>query len=181
MILTLSARLIIFYFKRNRELDDALRSVSDGEMSSHVFSKILAIGLFDLILTFPCGVLMLIDQLLLSKGVHNFWSGWRDVHVSTHRVITVTAKQWKTLGFWEIFSMRYSQINAAIYGVAFFVLFGLTDGKRARYKRVFWAIMKPLRIKPSMDPKVDTSNIVFARDPTTCSETIELGDVVVKE
>ena len=179
-MLILIARLIILYFKHRKELDDTLRSVSNGEMSSRTFSKILAIGLFDIILTLPCGVLILINELLLSKGVRSFWPGWRDVHMSTQQVITATTEQWKALGFWEMFSMRFSQINTVVYGIAFFALFGLTEGKWAQYKKICWTIMKALGVEPSEDPKVEASIITFANVPATCSGTIELRDAAVK-
>ena len=62
-----------------------------------------------------------------------------------------------------------------LFAVAFFALFGLTERKRAMYRRLFWAVVKPFDLKPHVDQ--EASAIVFEPGPAVNPCTIDSTNV----
>ena len=154
------------YFKRNRDLDATL--ASNTTMNRSGFLKLLALGLFDILLTLPIQILSLVEDIL-QGGITGFWPGWKTVHASFSTIPTVTSEEWKSAGFWTVFTVRFSQWINPIFAVAFFLLFGTTKQKRDWYRSIFWKVMKPPGLKPRVNPA--TSNIVFGPGPPVNSAT----------
>ena len=75
------------YFKRNRELDATL--ASNTTMNRSGFLKLLALGLFDILLELPFTVLGLVEELL-GASIEGFWPGWEAVHASFSAIPTAT-------------------------------------------------------------------------------------------
>ena len=162
------------YFKRNRELDATL--ASNTTMNRSGFLKLLALGLFDILLTLPITILGLV-QNLLEVGITGFWPGWKAVHASFSTIRTVTSEEWKSAGFWVVFNIRFSQWVNPIFAVAFFLLFGTTKEKRDWYRSIFWKVMRPFGLKPRVDPVA--SDVVFDSGPMFNSATNETRGTVM--
>ena len=154
--------------KHNRDLDATL--ASNTTMNRSGFLKLLALGLFDILLTLPITILGLV-QNLLEVGITGFWPGWKAVHASFSTIPTITSEEWKSAGFWTVFSVRFSQWINPIIAVAFFLLFGTPKQKRDWYRSIFWKVMRPFGLKPRVDPVA--SDVVFDSGPMFNSATNE--------
>lgn len=66
------------YFK-HRELDLKLLA-SGSSLNRRSFAKILALGLFDILISFPIAILSLLLGVLREGGAPAFWPGWKAVH-----------------------------------------------------------------------------------------------------
>ena len=154
------------YFKRNRNLNATL--ASNTTMNRSGFLKLLALGLFVILLTLPLSIVGLVEDLL-QGGITGFWPGWKTVHASFSTVLTVTSEEWKSAGFWTVFTFKFDQWINPILAVAFFLLFGITEQKRAWYRSIFWKVARPFGLKPRVDPVA--SNIVFGPGPPVNSAT----------
>ena len=148
------------YFKRNHELDATL--ASNTTMNKSGFLKLLALGLFDILLTLPITILGLVQDLL-HGNIAGFWPGWGTVHASFSTIPTVTTEEWKSAGLWIVLSIRFNQWLCPIFAVAFFLLFGTTKEKRTWYWSIFWKVMRPLGLKPHVT--LVASDIVFGSGP----------------
>ena len=133
------------YFKRNRNLNATLASNTTMDRSG--FLKLLALGLFDILLTLPIMILGLVEDLL-QYNIAGFWPGWGTVHASFSTIPTATSEEWKSAGFWTVFDIRFYQWVNPIFAVAFFLLFGTTKQKRAWYRSIFWKAMRSFGLKP---------------------------------
>ena len=154
------------YFKRNRELDATL--ASNTTMNRSGFLKLLALGLFDIFLTLPLSIVALVQDLL-EGDITGFWPGWKAVHASFSTIPTFTLEEWKSAGFWSVFTIRLSQWINPIFAVAFFLLFGTTKQKRDWYRSIFWKIMRPFGLKPRVDQVA--SDVIFGSGPMVNSAT----------
>ena len=162
------------YFKRNRELDATL--ASNTTMNRNAFFKLLALGLFDILLTLPLGIVSLVEDIL-QGGITGFWPGWKAVHASFSTIPTATSEEWKSEGFWSVFNIRFDQWINPIFAVAFFLLFGITEQKRAWYRSIFWKVMRPLGLKPHVNPVA--SGVVFGSGPVVNSTTNDTRGTVM--
>ena len=151
------------YFKRNRSLDATL--ASNTTMNRSAFFKLLALGLFSLFniaLALSIQIVVIIEYLS-EDDITGFWPGWKAVHASFSTIPTVTSEEWKSAGFWTVFTIRLDQWVNPIFAVAFFLLFGITEQKRTWYWSIFWKIMRPFGLKPRADPVA--SDVVFGSGP----------------
>ena len=120
------------------------------------------LGLFDIIITMPVGVMGLVSDLLFDGDI-SFWPGWKAIHDDFSTIPTATSEEWKAGGFWTIFNIRFFQWVNPIFALTFFLLFGLTEHKRSWYRSIFWKAMKPFGFKSRVDPVV--SSIAFGSGP----------------
>lgn len=153
------ARLIWIYFK-HRELDELLASSSVLDKQS--FSKILVLGLFDILITFPVAIHSLVVNAIAVQGAP-FWPGWKAVHSDITVVDKVTAEEWMSSGPGFVSNVRFTQWINPLIAVVFFALFGITEDNKRWYRRIFWKIMKPFGFTPRQDPVA--SKIVFGSAP----------------
>ena len=156
-----AARLVYTYFKHRKDLDEVLES-NGRVVNRHSFLKLLALGLFDAVITLPLAIINLVQGLLQTKA-DGFWPGWNVAHADLSAIPTVTSQEWHSSGAWTIFTIRFDQWINPIFAVVFFLLFGLTKQKRAWYKGLFWMSIKPFGVKPCIHP-ID-STIVFVPGP----------------
>ena len=162
------------YFKRNRDLDATL--ASNTTMNRNAFFKLLALGLFDILLTLPLGIVSLVEDIL-QGGITGFWPGWNAVHASFSTIPTPTSEEWKSAGFWTVFYVKLREWVNPIFAVAFFLFFGTTNQKRAWYRSIFWKAMRPFGLKPRVDPV--TSDVVFGSGPGVNSATNDTRGTVM--
>ena len=162
------------YFKHNRELDATL--ASNTTMNRSGFLKLLALGLFDILLTLPLSIVSLVQDIL-QGGITGFWPGWKAVHASFSTIPTVTSEEWESAGFWTVFTIRLDQWINPIFAVAFFLLFGITEQKRTWYRSVFWKIIRPFGLKPRVN--LETSDIVFGSGRMANSATNDTRGTVM--
>ena len=162
------------YFKRNHDLDATL--ASNTTMNRSGFLKLLALGLFDSLLTLPLTILGFVQDLL-QVGITGFWPGWKAVHASFSTIPTATSEEWKSAGFWTVFTIKFDQWINPIFAVAFFLLFGTTKQKRDWYRSIFWKVMRPFGLKPRVDPVA--SDVVFGSGPMVNSTTNDTQGTVM--
>ena len=175
--LFLAARLVITYFKHNRELDATL--ASNTTLNRNAFLKLLVLGLFDILLTLPIMILSLITELLESKAA-GFWPGWKAVHSSYSTIPQLTTQEWKSAGFWTVFIIKFNQWIFPAYAIVFFLLFGTTKQKREWYRSVFWMVMRPLGLRPRDKVESPASTIVFGPGPMVRPAAVGGMDTRVK-
>lgn len=147
-------------FKHRKELNEVLASNSNLDRGS--FFKILALGIFDILLNLPVGIFYLVLKLL-EGDIPTFWPGWRASHSEFSSIPTVTAIEWKSGGFGAVSSIIISQWSSPLYAIVFFTLFGLTEKNRQWYANLFWKILEPFGCKPRQNPVA--SDIVFHSTP----------------
>ena len=164
----------MMYFKQNRNLDATL--ASNTTMNRSGFLKLLALGLFDILLTLPLGTISLIEDLL-QGGITGFWPGWKAVHASFSTIPTITSEEWRSAGFWTVFNFGFDQWVNPIFAIAFFILFGITEQKRAWYRSTFWKVMRPFGLEPRVDPVA--SDVVFGSGPMVNSATNDTRGTVM--
>ena len=148
--------MIFTYFRHNRDLNGAL--ASNTSIDRNRFFKLLVLGVFDVIITMPPQVIDLVTDLRIVGNI-SFWPGWKAIHGDFSTIPTATSEEWKKLGFWSNFSIRFAQWVNPIFALAFFLLFGLTEPKRSWYRSIFWRAVKPFGFRPRVDPVV--SSIAF--------------------
>ena len=166
-----TARLIMTYFRRNQDLDATLESnTSHTTMNGSAFFKLLALGLFDILLTLPLAILQLVVNIL-GGNILGFWPGWKVAHASFSTIPTATSEEWKSSGFWTVFGIEVDHWINVIFAVTFFILFGITERKRAWYRSIFWRVMRPLGLKARVDPVA--SDIVFGSGPMSNPVTVD--------
>ena len=117
-----------------------------------MYTRLLALGLIDSVLTLPFPIAELVITRLRSGNDHPFWPGWRTAHANTAAVFTSTTEEWKLQGAWFLIELRFSQWSGPVAALIFFALFGLTEQKRAQYRNLFWKIMTPLGLIPRLNP-----------------------------
>jgi len=159
--------LIRKYFKHRRELDEIIASNS-YLLDRGSFFKILALGLFDILITLPAGIFDLVTNSL-DGNLLTFWPGWRSTHADFSTIPTATSHEWKSAGFATISSIRFSQWNNPLVATVFFALFGLTRKNRLWYRNLFWKVLKPFGCRPRQDPVA--SDIVFGSTPAPPGST----------
>ena len=116
----------------------------------------------------PMAIIQLVSELLRG-GLTGFWPGWRDVHADFSVVPTFTSGEWKAAGFWAIFGVRLNQWSNPVFAMAFFLLFGLTEQKRSRYRYFFRKAMKPFGLNFNDDPTA--SFMVFCASTSARSDS----------
>ena len=149
---------------------------SNTTMNRSTFLKLLALGLFDTLLTLPTTILGLV-QGLLQGNITGFWPGWEVVHASFSTISTATSEEWKSDGTWNVVFVRLNQWVNPIFAVAFFLLFGITEQKRTWYRSVFWKIIRPFGLKPRVN--LETSDIVFGSGRMANSATNDTRGTVM--
>lgn len=136
-------------------------------MNRRGFHKILALGLFDILLTFPSTLVNLLVDTVRDDGVATFWPGWRAAHSNFSSVSTSTSEEWKSVGFGVILGIKFGQWNYPAFAIMFFALFGLTENNRVWYRNIFWKMLKPFGFLPHLKPK--SSAIAFGSGPVSDS------------
>ena len=155
------ARLILIYFRHRRELNIGASSnaVSDG----HNFVRLLLLGLLDVFTTLPYVICGLVTDLQSINSI-KFWPGWHASHTKISTIVTLSAEEWRSAGAFSLFFTIYNQWIGAVYALAFFCLYGLTDHRRAWYRNVFRKLLELLGVKSLGDK--EASNILFLSNPT---------------
>ena len=152
--------------RHRRELNENLSN--NSTLSQDSFFKLLALGLFDIIITLPLSILGLVSDVSQSETV-GFWPGWDIVHGHFGKIPKISSKDWKAQGFWSIFNIRFDQWVNVICAAAFFLLFGLTKSKRAWYRSLFRSIKPLIGLKVPETPEV--TDMEFSAAPGAYSSS----------
>ena len=124
-----------------------------------------------MLITLPITILGLTSDLS-QDGKLIFWPGWKVAHTDFSSVPTFTSEEWKAKGAWTVFSVRLDQWIGPLFASGFFMIFGLTERKRARYRNILRTIKGIFG--DSQRPELNASNIVFdSRAPISSGGTIE--------
>lgn len=145
------------YFK-HRELDLKLLA-SGSSLNRRGFAKILALGLFDILISFPIAILSLLLGVLREGGTPAFWPGWKVVHSEFPLIQSVSSDEWKSAGSWTVFLIRFDQWVNPLLAIVFFVLFGLTEKNWLRYRDLFRKSTRPFGLGSRSN--LEISDIAF--------------------
>ena len=137
------------YFRRNQGLDIA--AASNTTLNEKTFFKLLALGLFDILITLPLTILQLVGDIL-QRSITSFWPGWNFVHASFSTIPKITSEEWKSAGTWTVFGIKFDEWVNPISAIAFFLLFGITDQKLAWYRSIFRKVIHTFGFIPRVDP-----------------------------
>ena len=157
-----AAILIVTYIKHHRDLNKVL--ASNTTLKRNGFIQLLSLGLFDILVTLPLAIIGLVQDVLQHE-VSDFYPGMEAVHSGFSTVPIVPADEWKSAGFWTIFGVKSDEWINLILAFGFFLLFGLTERKRAWYRNLLWGVMKPLGYKPHTDIVVATTILFGSASP----------------
>ena len=128
-----------------------------------MYTRLLALGLIDSVLTLPVALTELVVSRLRSGKNGTFWPGWTVAHRNVTTVIPIPTEKWRAEGKWMVVELKFSQWSGPFAALIFFALFGLTEQKRTQYRKLFWKIMKPTGLTPRAN--VGSSDIWFGSGP----------------
>lgn len=140
------ARIIWTFLRQWKEMNEFLDSKSSVNRSS--YHRMLALGSLDAFITLPITILGLVEDLMI--GPLTIYQGWSFNH-SGWAPVTLSSSEWKSSGFWSIFSTRLNEWINPLFAVIFFLLFGTTQEARAWYRRTLWLLVKPFGLKPKVN------------------------------
>lgn len=115
--------------------------------------------ILNLILNLSVYVILDVGENDSSGSLLVFWPGWATIHSDWEQNL-IPASLWVTYGYSSIFSLKYSEWANAMYAIGFFMIFGLTESSRKRYRSIFRKAMAWLGIRPKPENKF-VSTIIF--------------------
>lgn len=155
----LTAKFIWFYFVEKKKMDKLL---SDSQTDRKWFFKLLALGLFDILVTLPIALIFLFETIFQHKEeTRIFWPGWKATHSSISFVLIATWAEWKSTGWAAVAGVRTGQWTNPLFAVVFFALFGVREERLMWCRNMYWKIMRPLGFTRQGDLKT----IVFGSGP----------------
>lgn len=147
------ARILRVLYQHRGQIDELLSkssSVSQGD-----YLRVLALRCLNVFLTLPTGVIQILTVALETSVV--FWPGWSYVHRNWSEVPQLPSNI-RTPVLWVDFEIK--EWLAVVYAVVLFLLFGLTQEAKYKYKQSFWAVARPLGLKQP-EERVEVSEIMF--------------------
>ena len=166
------AKLIYTYIGAKKDLEQ-ISTTSGAAFNRRGFTKVLALGLFDTLITFPLGILNIVIR---AQQIHTS-DALSTKHATTREILTITSREWRSAGFGVVYSVRIDQWADPFFAVIFFCLFGLTEQKRAWYRDLFWSAMRRFGVTPRPDDP-HTSVIVFVPHYVDTSKSATTDSVV---
>lgn len=125
----------------NEYLDST--GADEGLSQSH-FNRMLALGCFDILITLPIVIILLVIDIL-DGGNFEFYQGWTYIHTQWGAA-PVPKSEWSAT-IWNRFLLRWDEWINPFYALVFFVLFGLTSEARNGYRRFFRFLGTPFRVE----------------------------------
>jgi hypothetical protein len=141
-----SARIIYTFYRQRRDVARYLASNSTVNRSRYL--RVLAIGLFDILLTLPFGVAGVV------QNAHGFgpgeslmlYGGWTALHADW-TPLSFAYADLVADGTWSVFGLYFTHWTSPVLGLAIFALFGLTQDARATYASGGRALCSRLGLK----------------------------------
>lgn len=149
------AWIVWAFYKHRREMEEHLATDSLINRSNYI--RFLILGCVDILFTLPVTIINFLQEVLSEKTT--FWPGFAVVHAQFSTIPTTTTEQWKSLGIWVNFIVRFNQWINPVWAVIFFGIFGFSKEARARYSWAFWKVVRPFGFKPRPQPEV--SEVMF--------------------
>lgn len=115
--------------------------------------------ILNLVLNLSVYVILNVSENDSSGSPLVFWPGWATIHSDWEQHL-IPVSMWIAYGYSSVFSLKYSEWANAIYAIGFFVIFGLTESSRKRYRTIFRKAMSRLGLRPKPENKF-ASTIVF--------------------
>ncbi|KAI0314150.1 pheromone A receptor-domain-containing protein [Amylostereum chailletii] len=170
---TLPAISIIFYcpgilwtfYRHTKQVNRFLQS--DTSLTRPRYFRILALGLFDALVTLPLGAIIFTMDIR-SSSHFVFYQGWDLIHTGWEPVF-LKASQWKP-ELWASVNMYYVHWRTILLVLGFFFLFGTTGEAREMYRQVFWTTGKALGIRRREDTATNKLSIIAFEAPEGLSK-----------
>ncbi|KAI0318549.1 pheromone A receptor-domain-containing protein [Amylostereum chailletii] len=156
--LVYTPRILWYFFRHARETNAFLST--NASINRHRYLYIMIIGCIDIVTALPFGILKTSQIISLEKVYHDFpfWPGWDETHDGPP-VIVQLAVNWRAgPGAFDVQSNKW---KASPIAISFFLLFGLTREARGTYKRMFWAVVRPLGWKPTEPAAPELASMAF--------------------
>ncbi|KAI0311122.1 pheromone A receptor-domain-containing protein [Amylostereum chailletii] len=125
-------KILLLFYRQQRDI----RTYTTTPTRSR-YLRILFIGLLDIVLTLPLGILRVALDIIQAGPNFVFYPGFAAVHADW---APVPIPQSNT--FWFKFDMLYDAWTNVLVGLVLFVLFGTTGEARGVYKRVGWRVVE---------------------------------------
>lgn len=138
-------------------MNEYLDSTGEGLSQSH-FNRMLALGCFDIFITLPIVIILLVIDIL-DGGKFEFYQGWTYIHTQWE-ASPVPKSEWSAT-IWNRFLLRWDEWINPFYAVVFFLLFGLTPEARDGYRRVFHFLARPFRAQRANSTEDVLPDVIF--------------------
>lgn len=155
------AFILITFSRRRKEMEE-FYSTNNSISRGHYF-RLIAIASFDLLLTFPTGIMNMVLDIVVELENHlnlRSYHSWAYAHQYIH-IINTSDSSWRASHI-NLIVQYYNWWRGIVYPFLFFFLFGTTTKMRGRYKNFFWICVKPLGLVPSMKLEAAKVEMKFA-------------------
>lgn len=127
------AALIWTFYAQRREIDAFL--VGNRLLSRNHYFRILTMEVVILVNMVAALVMIAFDVRLFADlpGGLQFWPGWKEIHTDWQPV-SVSSSEWDGSS-WNRFATRWNEWINPIFAFIFFLVYGLSNPARARYRR----------------------------------------------
>lgn len=114
---------------------------SDTELQASQFFRMFALGCFDAFITLPISIMSLVNNIVVTGPLFQFYQGWTFVHSDWEPLLAPTSA-WST-SKWGVVSVYWDEWLSPFFALVFFALFGLTPEARNGYRRFFRFLRRP--------------------------------------
>ena len=132
------AKILYVYYHNRREINQFLASQSS--MNGGNYFRILTLGAIDAFITLPLAIALLVARYSKTRTPLVFYPGWDAIHAHWEPE-RIPAFLWKS-NKWAVYSVRFDQLICPFLGITIFLLCGLHKEARAKYRRLFAAIIR---------------------------------------
>jgi len=160
-------RIVHTFYRHRREMNEYLGSSDEGLSQSH-FNRMLALGCFDILITLPIVIILLVVDIFASAHFE-FYQGWTYIHTEWEAAL-VPKSEWSAT-IWDRFLLRWDEWINPFFALVFFILFGLTPEARDGYRRLFRFLIKPLGVKSTAGTAEILPDAIF-KDGKDLNETV---------
>lgn len=132
------------FARRRLEFSQFINS-NNSSMTISRYFRLMALAMSAIFLTVPLGIFTI--WLNATAQPIGPWRSWSDTHFDFSRIEQIPAVIWQSSHIFVI-AMEFTRWIVPICAIVFFAFFGFADEAKKNYRKVFWAIAKPLGFEP---------------------------------
>jgi len=118
---------------------------SSQSLTRRRYFRLMALSCMDALVTLPIGILTLCLAVIPASEIIP-WPGWGRVHRGIGEIVVMSSEDWRTTQLAIGISIFGNWITV-FWAILFFLLFGLSDDMRRRYRAAFWKGLRAIGIK----------------------------------
>lgn len=134
--------------RKRKQLDAMLASAS---LQKQQYFRLMVLATSEMLFTTPIAAFSIYLDLTLAPV--SPYKSWADTHSDYSRVSLVAASVWRSVPLGSV-ATELSRWSLVLCATVFFAIFGFSDEARRTYRTAFWAVAKPLGLKPSPKPSL---------------------------